>query len=42
MGLVAASRMAKVKEFASQPQGQIAEMPGLDCLADPEGQCSRR
>ncbi len=42
MGLMPASRMAKTKEFASRPQGEIAEMPGLDSLADPEGQCSRR
>jgi hypothetical protein len=42
MGLVATYRMAKAEEFASQPQGEIAEMPGADSLADPEGQCSRR
>lgn len=42
MGLMPASRMAKAEEFASQLQGEIAEMPGADSLADPEGQCSRR
>ena len=42
MGLVAASRMAKAEGVPSQPQREIAEMPGADSLADPEGQCSQR
>lgn len=42
MGLMPASRMAKAEGVPSQPQREIAEMPGADSLADPEGQCSRR
>lgn len=42
MGLAAASRMAKAEGLPSQPQGEIAEMPGANRLADLEGQCSQR